>query len=296
MGSLEFVSPAATFATSIVIKNPGAAFNDILAQIAGADAAKLQQALDEFRTKTGVDLQTDIANSLGGELTIALDGSLVPPAWKIVCEVYNQSRLQWSIEQLIATVNREAAGKASVQLSTEQSSGRTYYTLTSPQAPTQAVYTYVDGYFVAGPSKENLSLAIQNRATGNTLARSEAFRSQLPKNGYTNFSAIAYQNFSPALGAIVDQLKATGIMSPEQQSAASALTGNREPSLVYAYGEADRIVVASTSSFFGLNLDALLTGRAMPMLIGNAFKVPSLAGRQKSDKQKDTVEKSLKQF
>ncbi len=286
MGSLEFVSPAATFATSVVIKNPGAAFNDIIAQLTGEDAVKVQQVLAEFRTKTGVDLQADIANSLGGELTIALDGSLVPPAWKVVCEVYNQSRLEWSIEQMIAALNRESQGKVAVQLTKEQSGAQTYYTLSTPQLPTQAVYTFVDGYLVAGPSKENLSLTLQNRATGNTLTHSQAFRAQLPKSGPSNFSAIAYQNFAPALGAVVDQLKSTGILTPEQQEAASGLTANRGPSLIYAYGETDRIIVASSGSFFGMNLDALLTGKAMPMMIGNAFRLPNLAAKTKAAAEK----------
>ncbi|MEO8028829.1 MAG: DUF3352 domain-containing protein, partial [Bryobacteraceae bacterium] len=292
MGSLEFVSPTAAFATSVVIKNPGAAFNDIIAQLSGQDAAEVQKALAEFRAKTGVDLQTDIANSLGGELTIALDGSLVPPTWKVICEVYNQSRLQWSIEQMVAAVNREGAGKVSVQITPQTTGGQTFYVLTSPQAPTQGVYTFVDGYFIAGPSKEVLTLAMSNRAAGNTLTHSEQFRAQLPRNGYTNFSAIAYQNFAPALGAVVDQLKSTGLMTPAQQEAAAGITSNREPSLIYAYGESDRIIAASTGSFFGLNLDALLTGKAMPMLIGNAFKIPGLAGT--ASKKGATTEKGLK--
>ncbi len=286
MGSLEFISPDATFATSLVIRNPGAAFNDILAQLAGDNAVQVQQALDEFRAKTGVDLQTDIANSLGGELTIALDGSLVPPAWKIVCEVYNQSRLQWAIEQMITTAGRESQGQLTAQLTKETSGGRTYYTVSSPQAPVQAVYTYVDGYLVAGPSKENLTLSLQNRATGNTLTHSEKFRGQLPRNGFANFSAIAYQNFGPAFGAIADQLKSSGALTAAQQESASSLTANREPSLIYAYGEADRIIFASTGSFFGLTLDSLLSGAPMSSLVGKAFQIPGLASKVKDATKK----------
>ena len=47
-------------------------------------------------------------------------------------------------------------------------------------------------------------------------------------------------------------------MTPEQQRSAALLTENRKPVLIYAYGEPDRILVASRSGFFGLGLDTLL--------------------------------------
>ena len=38
---------------------------------------------------------TDIASAFAGEVTIALDGPMLPvPAWKIVAEVYDPGRIQ----------------------------------------------------------------------------------------------------------------------------------------------------------------------------------------------------------
>jgi hypothetical protein len=76
------------------------------------------------------------------------------------------------------------------------------------------------------------------------------------------------------VGPMVDQLKSSGMMTPDQRKAAAMLTANREPGLIYAYGEPDRIVVASRSGFFGLGLDTLVGlngkggGMALPQLLG----------------------------
>jgi hypothetical protein len=80
----------------------------------------------------------------------------------------------------------------------------------------------------------------------------------LPQDGHANFSGLVYYNMGSMVGPVVDQLKASGLMTPEQQKSAGALASNREPGFIYAYGEPDRIVVASRSGFFGLSLDTLL--------------------------------------
>ena len=63
----------------------------------------------------------------------------------------------------------------------EDSGGRTYYTLTSDKLSYEIDYVYVDGYLLAAPSRTLLNKAIQNRATGYVLSRSDAFRAQLPR-------------------------------------------------------------------------------------------------------------------
>jgi len=90
-----------------------------------------------------------------------------------------------------------------------------------------------------------------------TLTRSDTFRAQLPVDSHTDFSALAYYNLGSAVGPIVDQLTATGLLTPELQKQVSALTSNRKPTLVYAYGSVDQILVGSRNSIAGLGLDAL---------------------------------------
>jgi hypothetical protein len=60
------------------------------------------------------------------------------------------------------------------------------------------------------------------------------------------------------LGPVLDQMKNSGLMTPAQQKSLAMIAGNREPGLIYAYGEPDRITVASRSGFFGLGIDTLI--------------------------------------
>ena len=68
---------------------------------------------------------------------------------------------------------------------------------------------------------------------------------------------MAYYNLGSAVGPIVDQLNASGLLTPDQQKQISSLTANRAPTLVYAYGSTDQILVGSRNSIAGLGLDAL---------------------------------------
>jgi len=243
MGTLDFVSPEASFAGSFVIKNPATLLQEISTSYA--------PALAEIQQHTGVNLLTGIAANIGGEVTVAVDGPLLPtPSWKVAIEVENPAVLEASIEQ--------AASAAGVQLAHQQVNGSTYSTLTSSKIAYQVNYVFTDGYLLIAPSQALLTAAMQTRSTGLTLERSAAFRAQLPQDGHANFSALLYYNTGVQLGPIVDQLKSSGLMTPDQQKSIAALTANREPGLICAYGEPERIFVASRGGFFGLGLDTLV--------------------------------------
>jgi hypothetical protein len=200
----------------------------------------------------------DIAANLGGEMTIAFDGPLLPtPAWKIAIEVDNPARLEWAFEQAVQTAQRDDPASA-VTLTTSTANGLTYHTLKTTSLPIEIDYVFSDGYLVLGSSQGVLQNAVESRASGLTLSRSSAFRAQMPQGGHANFSALLYYNMGSTVGPIVDQLKKGGLMTPDQQGALGSLISNREPGLIYAFGEPDRIVVASRSGFFGLDLSTLV--------------------------------------
>jgi hypothetical protein len=249
MGTLDFISPDATFAASFVVNQPQA----LLAQLTG-----FTEVFGNIQNATGVDVSNDIAATLGGEMTIAVDGPLLPsPSWKIAVEVNNPARLEWSIEQMVKSA-QQAQPDANVQLTNELVNGLTYYTLTSTKIPVAVNYVFTDGYLLMAPNHGLLATSIQGRTAGTTLASSTTFRQQLPQNGQMNFSALVYYNASVAIAPMADQLTQTKFLTDEQKKALAVLTADRAPTLIYAYAEPDRIVAATRGSFFGLGLDTLI--------------------------------------
>lgn len=269
MGSLDFISPNATFAMSMVLRSPQWMIGDVLRSLAAQDP-NFEQNLDRIRQETGIQISPALGEPLGGEITFAVDGPILPlPSWKLVVEVYSPDRLQLGIEQVINAVNANPkCADCTLTLTKDQVGGRTYYALTSARFSYEIDYTYVDGYLIAAPSRTLLNSAIQNRATGFTLARSENFRSQLPTGGNLNFSAIVYHNVGTTLKPFAEQLGNMGAASPQQRASIQALVDNSGPGLIYAIGQEDRITVASAGSFFGLDLNTM----ALPTILGRAVK------------------------
>jgi hypothetical protein len=197
--------------------------------------------------------------------------------------VYDPTTLQSTIAKLVDSFNREATqpGK-SLQLTQQQVGSQTFYTLSSQQESGFEVdYAYEDSYLVAGPDVATVSQAIRDRHAGNTLTHSPTFQALLPNDGdgYTNFSAIFYHNIGPVVGPLVDQIKAVGTLTAQQQQSIAALQANTAPGLIYVYGEPEKIVVASDTGFMGFDLGTLLGmghgGPLMPQLFpGGALRHP----------------------
>ncbi len=265
MGTLDFISPDATFAASFVVNQPQA----LLEQLAG-----FTSVFTQIGNATGVDVSNDIAATLGGEMTIAVDGPLLPsPSWKVAVEVNNPARLEWSIEQMVKSA-QQARPDADIQLTHELVNGLTYYTLTSTKSPVAVNYVFTDGYLLMAPNHGLLATSIQGRTAGTTLTTSTTFRQQLPQNGQMNFSALVYYNASAAIAPMADQLSQTKFLTEQQKKALAVLTADRAPTLIYAYAEPDRIVAATRGSFFGLGLDTLvgLNGKGAGDLVSSLMK------------------------
>ncbi|MEP6963026.1 MAG: FecR family protein, partial [Acidobacteriota bacterium] len=253
MGSLEFVSRDASFAVSFVTRDPRQLLEELMA-VSAPDPAGAGQ---EFWRSAGVSLLDDVAGTLGGEATIAFDGALLPkPDWKMAVEVENAARLQWAIEQIVMAVRRDKPGTA-MNVTSEAVSGRTFYMLTADAPMPTMHYTFVDGYWLVGGSRGLLIKAISDREAAVTLPRSAEFRAQMPQDGSTYFSGLVYYNMGSTVGPIADQLKASGLLTPQLQSQVDTLTANRTPSLIYAYGEPDRIQVGSRSNLLQMGLQAI---------------------------------------
>jgi hypothetical protein len=280
MGSLEFVSPDASMATSAVIKNPRSILEEVF-QMIGSSDANFAQNLAEFEGKTGVNVLDDMAAPLGGEVTMAFDGPVLPtPRWKFIFEVYDPTTLEATIAKLVDSFNRENHDGRSLELTQHNVGSQTYFTIrSSDQSNFEIDYSFVDNYLIAAPDMATISRAIQIRQAGFTLPRSSTFQALLPNDGYTNFSAIFYHNIGPVVGPIAQQLKNSGSLTQQQRQSIDALSANSAPGLIYVYGESDRIVVASNTGFMGFDLGTLLTmghnGPFLPqMLLGGAVHPP----------------------
>jgi hypothetical protein len=251
MGSLDYVSSNAGVAVSFVAKQPALMLDDIFSTI-GASDPNFSKSLAQANSELGLNLRDDLASALGGELTLALDGPVLPtPSWKAVVEVNDSGALQVAIDKLVEAANREAqkSNQPGITLHQAQVGGRTFYTVQSQGAglSTECDYTFADGYMIVAPSRSLLLAALEAHANGTSLARSAAFRALLPSDNRANFSAMIYQNLSPILGPLSSQLT-SGQLALLQQLAADA-----KPSVFCAYGESDRIEVASSGKLFDLN-------------------------------------------
>jgi hypothetical protein len=251
MGSLEYVSSNAGAAVSFVAKQPALMLDDIFSTI-GASDPNFDQNLAQANSELGLDLRNDLASALGGELTLALDGPVFPtPSLKAVVEVNDSGALQVAIDRLVRSFNGEAqkSNHPGITLNQVQVGGRTFYTIQSQGVglSTEYDYTFADGYMIVAPSRALLLAALQTHANGASLARSASFRALLPSDNQANFSAMIYQNLSPILKPLASQLT-SGQLALLQQLAADA-----KPSVFCAYGESDRIEVASSGKLFDLN-------------------------------------------
>jgi FecR protein/Protein of unknown function (DUF3352)/Putative zinc-finger len=251
MGSLDYVSANAGAAVSFVAKQPALMLDDLVSVIGSSDPS-FSNNLAEMNTDLGFDLRNDLASTLNGEMTVALDGPLLPtPSWKIIVEVDNPGALQLVIEKSIQRRNREAqrSNAPGVTLEQQQIGGRTFYTIhmLGPGLATECDYTFADGYMLLAPSRALLLAALDTHADGSSLARSASFRSLLPSDNQANFSGMLYQNLSPILKPLASQV------TSQQFAVLQRLAADSKPSVICAYGETDRIEVATNGNLLDLN-------------------------------------------
>ena len=238
MGTLDFVSPDAGFAVSMLLKNPALIVRDMTSMMQGDDITS--------------ELRNEIAGALGGEVTLALDGPLFPvPSWKLAAEVYYPDRLQSAIAKAVANYNAtpDHDRTGDLNLTQQDDGGRTFYNLKFEKLPWGAAWTFYDGYWIAAANRELIVRSIQNRETGYTLTRSNQFRDQLPHDATSNFSAVIYHSLSKTLAPLNALFGSTNANVPKLDDA---------PGAICFWAAPDRIDVATSGSIFGMKLESLL--------------------------------------
>lgn len=250
IGGLEFVSRNAGMAGAILSKSPAQILDDVLS-IARASDPNAQAELAKTESELNIRLHQDLADTLGGEITFAIDGPILPtPSWKLVLEVYNPGRLQSTIEQLIADANQKSRN-GQITIEQQAADGLTYYTVHLPgRTAAEVDYTFADGYMVIAPSRALVRNAFAVHRSGDGLSRSAEFQALLPQDDHANASALLYQNLAPVLGPVMAQL------SPAQSQSLQQIAADNKPTVICAYGEPNAIRLASNSKSFGINLNA----------------------------------------
>lgn len=266
IGALDFISPDASAVGAFVSKNPAAMVDDVMQMLETGDpqaASKWSQEQSELN----LDIRNDLAASLGGDAALALDGPLLPtPSWKLVVEVYDPSRLEYSLGQLVQDATREAQknGHAGLTLEQNQADGRTFYTIRSldPTKLIEVHYTFADGYWIVGPTQALVQQAIHTRESGNSISHSEKFRALFPSDQHANVSGLIYQNLAPVIGPIASQI------SPSQLRSLQTIVSNSEPSIICAYGDENQIEIASNSKTLGIDFKTLAISAVLDELKG----------------------------
>lgn len=256
MGSLNFVSTNASAVASVVTKQPAKIFDDVVALVQAHNQSNVSAELQQEEAQIGVDLRNNLAGALGGEVTLALDGPVLPkPSWKLIAEVNEPSVLQESIAKLVQLAGEhfKTAGKPIVMLEQQQNGGRTFYKITFAQGGgiSEIDYTYANGYLVAGPSRAIVMSAVSTFANGDSLAASGSFHALLPRDSYANFSALMYWNLGPLVQPLATQFGSAN------QGDLLRMAANAKPVAICAYGGTNMIEVASTTSLLDLQPNAM---------------------------------------
>jgi hypothetical protein len=229
---------------------------DDLVQIATSGDPNAQSSFAREQAELNLDIRNDLAASLGGEAALALDGPLLPtPSWKLVVEVYDPNRLQYSIGKLVEAVNRSAAknGSAGAALDSDEVNGRAFYTIRSfdPKVPFEVHYSFAEGYLIAAATQGLVQKSILTAQNGDNIAVSGKFRALLPSDQRADVSGLIYQNLAPVIAPIANQLSAAQLQSLQ------TIAANSEPSLICAYGGENQIQVTSNSKTLGFDLKML---------------------------------------
>lgn len=257
MGSLDFVSPDAAFAASMLLRNP-ALIADDLNSLLGAKSAEL-------------------AAAFAGEVTIALDGQLLPvPSWKIAAEVNDPDRLRALIAKMIDELNAGPNEKTGIlTLTQSEINGLTFYRLKCEKLPWEADWTFPGEYWVAAANHELLVRALQNRETGYTLPKSAIFRAQLPHDASADFSAVIYHNLGPTLTPIYHLFGGNEANSRLPQI-------DMTPGAICFWAAPDRIDAASMGGIFGMKLESILAlqGLGPLKILRNTVQLPDTRERR----------------
>jgi type II secretory pathway pseudopilin PulG len=255
LGSLDFVSPKAMLAGTMVLKNPAQIFDDVRELVsvsnpnAFASLAQLEQGLK-------LSVKEDLLGQLTGEITLELDNVTPPqPAWKAILKVIDQERLKQSLNKLLAAAHLEGD-----QFVADEVSYRTVRIPSGPK-PVEICYAFVGGYLVMGSSRETVAEGVRLHRNGESLGKSKRLLASLPPGYSPAASALFYQDPIAMAELQVRQF------APQFAGTLAQLRGGSAASVIRLYGDDTTIREASRSGAFDVGAVLVVAAIAIPNLL-----------------------------
>lgn len=252
--SLDFVSPKALAAVTLVLANPAQMFDDIK-QLAGPSS-------DQFAVIAGgekalnLSLKDDLLGLLGGEITAELDNLNPPrPTWRAILQVKDANHVQQTLNTVLTAT----------QVKTDQveEEGITYRTVQIPssQPAMEIGYAFTDGFLIIGSSREAVAESVRMHTSGGSLAKSPAFQASRPPGHSLDASALLYED--PVAMAALQMQRLAPQMAESLSQASTAIT----PFVVCLYGDETAIREASSSGGFDIAGVLIVAAVAIPNLL-----------------------------
>jgi len=237
MPSLDFVSPKALAAITLVLSNPAQMFDDIK-QLAGPSSNQFA-AIAGGEKALNLSLKDDLLSNLGGEITAELDNINPPrPTWRAIFQVKDVNHIQQTLNTLLTAM----------QVPTEQteSEGITYRTVQIPtsQPAMEIGYAFADGYLIVGSSREAVAESVRLHSSGGSLAKSPVFQASRPPGHSLDASAMFYED--PVAMTALQMSR----FAPQMAASLSQVSRDTTPFVVRFYGDETAIREASNSRSF----------------------------------------------
>jgi type IV pilus assembly protein PilA len=252
---LDFVSPKAMAATTVLLASPAQIFEDLKGMYTNPSSSPFA-SLPAFEKMLNLNLKDDLLGTLGGEVTFELD-SVTPtkPEWKAILSVRDTGHLQQTLTTLLAAGHMEAEKF--------DEDGVTYSTVQIPSStpPYEVDYAFVDGHLILAPSREKVAEAVRLHKTGESLAKSKTFLASLPPGHPLEASALFYQD-PVAMASLQLQQFAPDIARSLAQSSKQLL-----PAVVSFYGEESAIRESSSSGAYDFGAVMVVAAIAIPNLL-----------------------------
>jgi len=255
MGSLDFVSPKAMLAATMVLKNPAQIFDDVR-ELSSASNPNAFATLAVAEQALKLSVKEDLLSLLAGEITLELDNVTPPlPAWKAILKVIDPERLKQSLSTLLAATHLEGE-----QFIVDDVSYRTVR-IPSSQKPFEICYAFVDGYLVIGSSRETVAEGVRLRRSDESLGKSKKLLASLPPGYSPAASALFYQDPIAMAELQVRQF------APQFAGTLAQLRGGSAASVIRLYGDDTTIREASRGGAFDVGAVLVVAAVAIPNLL-----------------------------